>query len=297
MVFILPHVKAFFDRLAIMRAALPKMRDMPVAFGRQSHITMAQLADRPAPDVPWRDDMIAGVGVRIYTPGNAKPQQCFMFIHGGGWVLGDLVSHHMLAAEIAHQLGVMTVAVDYRRAPEHVFPAAHDDCFAVAKALIDRALMKFYVGGDSAGGNLAAATAQKFRQHISGQFLIYPATDMTALTGSVDEFAQGYILEKADLAWFYHQFVPPCIHPKEPRLSPLFGDLSALPPAVVLTCGLDPLRDQGNAYAAAMAAAGNTVVACVLEGLPHACFQLRGAMPAAQEALTQGLKDLVRITA
>jgi acetyl esterase len=298
MTFILPQVKLFLEQIAAMSAGLPKMRDMPVAFGRQSYAAMSQLADRPALDVPWRDDKIAGVSVRIYTPQGAKAQQCFIFMHGGGWVIGDLASHHMLASEIAHQLNVLTVAIDYRLAPEHAFPAAHDDCFAVSKAVIDGAagaMTKIYVGGDSAGGNLAAATAQHYREALAGQLLLYPATDMLALTGSMEEFASGYVLEKADMDWFQAQFVPPGTDPKDIRLSPVYGDLQALPPAVVLTCGLDPLRDQGNAYAAAMRAADTVVEHRVLEGLPHASFQLRAAMPAAQAALTQGLADLVRI--
>jgi acetyl esterase len=298
MVYILPQVQAFLGQIAAMSAGLPKMREMPAAFGRQSYVAVAQLADKPAPDVPWRDETIAGMPVRLYAPLGAKAQQCFLFMHGGGWVIGDLASHHMLAAEIAHQLGVMTLAIDYRLAPEHPFPAAHDDCFAVAKAIIDGALgamTKIIVGGDSAGGNLAAACAQKYREAIAGQLLIYPATDLLALDGSMQEFAHGYMLEKPDMDWFQQQFVPPGVDPKDIRLSPIYGDLQNLPPAVVLTCGLDPLRDQGNAYAAAMRAAGTIVEHHVLEGLPHMSFQLRAAMPAAQAALTQGLADLARI--
>ncbi len=298
MVFVLPQVQAFLDQIAAMSAGAPKMRDMPAAFGRQSYVAVSQLADKPAPDVPWRDDKIADVSVRIYTPKTSKPEHCFIFMHGGGWVIGDLASHHMLAAEIAQQLGAMTVAIDYRLAPEYPFPAAYEDCFDVSKAIIDGALghmTTVYVGGDSAGGNLAAATAQKYRTQIAGQFLIYPATDAAAQSGSMMEFAQGFVLEKADMDWFQQHFLPNTVDLKDARLSPLHGDLHDLPPAVIITCGLDPLRDQGNAYATAMQAAGNVVAHHEIAGLPHMSFQLRAAMPAAQEALTQGLADLVRI--
>jgi acetyl esterase len=298
MVTILPQVQIFLDQVAAMSAGLPKMRDMPLGMARQSYIAMSQLADRPVPDVPWQDSKIAAVGVRVYTPKAARPDQIFIFIHGGGFVIGDLTSHHSLASEIARQLNMCVIAVDYRLAPEHVFPAAHDDVFAVVDAVIHGAhgkMAKILVGGDSAGGNLSAAVAHKYRAAIAGQLLIYPVTDFTAKSGSMLDFANGYILEQGDMDWFINSYIPAHMDKREPRLSPQFGDLQSLPPAVVLTCGLDPLRDQGNIYAEALTGAGNVVVHRQLDGLPHASFQLRGAMPAAQDALTQGLLDLQRI--
>jgi acetyl esterase len=295
MVFVLPQVQTFLNQLAVTRTAAPKLRDMPLALGRKSFTAMVQLADLPAPDVPWHNSHVAKVPVRIYTPRGAAPGATFLFLHGGGFVIGDLHSHHALASEIAHQLNMKLVAADYRLAPEHHYPAAHDDAFAVCGALIAGG-GKVYVGGDSAGGNLAAACAQHYRKALAAQLLLYPATDYAASGGSVQDFAQGYMLEKADMEWFLGHYVPRGTNVKEPRLSPIYGDLAGLPPAVLLTCALDPLRDQGNAYAAAMMAAGVAVVHQQLEGLPHVCFQLRKAMPAAQEALTHALRDVMEIS-
>ena len=191
-----------------------------------------------------------------------------VYYHGGGWVIGDLETHDTLCRELANGAGCAVVAVDYRLGPENRFPAAVDDCIAAtrwvrtnAAALsIDPALLA--VGGDSAGGNLAAVVTIASRDNgeapIVFQLLIYPATDMRRTAPSHTSNGQGYVLTSDTVTYFHDHYIDDAVHDVDWRASPLLHpDLSRLPPAFVLTAGFDPLRDEGLAYADALAAAGN----------------------------------------
>jgi acetyl esterase len=296
MPYILPQVQALLDQMRVL--AQPKLKDLPLDMARAA-ASLSPL-DLPARTLPWQDDSLAGVPVRLYRPETARPGAVFIFYHGGGWVIGDRNVYHSLASHIAAHLDMALVSVDYRLAPEHAFPAAHDDCIAVTRAVLDGqsplgAVDHVLVGGDSAGGNLAAVVAQQFRERIHGQWLAYPVTDVSASAGSMEELGSGYFLEKIDMDWFYDLFVPIGVDRKLPKLSPLYGDLAGLPPAVVITCGLDPLRDQGLAYGDALKAAGTEVSIHSLDGIIHGAFSMRQLLPPAQDMLLTTLSRLDRI--
>lgn len=301
MTFIDQHVAAFLQQMQAMAANAPKMRDLPPVMGRQMFDAMTMMADLPAPPIAHiEDQIIADVPCRIYNPRpeDSSPRPVFLFIHGGGFVIGSLASHNGLAADIAHKLSVTVVAVDYRLAPEHRFPTAHEDCAAVAAALLEgqhaigHPVSGLATGGDSAGGNLAAATANRFKAQTRCQLLLYPVTDFFNTYASAQAFASGYVLEQADMNWFEEQFVPPAVDRRDPRLSPLFADLAGSAPAIIITCSLDPLQDQGKAYADALHRAGVAVDYQLLSGHPHGAFSLRQALPGAQVALTDALKKV-----
>lgn len=297
MSFVLPEVQSLLAQLQAMTAGQPKLRQMPLDIARASMGALGMLADLPAPDVPKRNAEIAGVPVRHYRPANTDPDAVFVYFHGGGFVIGDLDSHDSIVAQIAVHLNMNAIAVHYRLAPEHPYPAPHDDCAAVTRAIIDGGANRIFVGGDSAGGNLAAVIAQRFHNSIHGQLLLYPVTDFSAEGGSMDSYAHGFFLEREDMDWFIDALVQQSASLRDPGLSPAFGSLEALPPCVIVTCGLDPLHDQGAAYARALIAAGNTVRYHNLDGVIHGAFNMRRAIPAAQTMLLQALDDLKAIAA
>ena len=220
------------------------------------------LATGPHGDIP----------LRLYRPAGlaaATPAATLVYYHGGGWVIGDLDTHDVLCRQLADDAGCVVVAVDYRMGPEHRFPAAVDDVLAATRWLQGQAAAlgldarRFAVGGDSAGGNLAAVVALAWRDAfepvaLKFQLLIYPATDMRAVAASHISNGQGYVLTSDTIAYFRGHYLTAEQH-ADWRASPLLhDDLSGLPPALVLTAGFDPLRDEGRQYADALSAAGNT---------------------------------------
>jgi acetyl esterase len=199
-----------------------------------------------------------------------------VYFHGGGWVIGDLDTHDVLCRELANGAGCAVASVDYRMGPEHCFPAAVDDVLAATRWVRREAAMlgldasRLAVGGDSAGGNLAAVAAIAARDAgdlpIAFQLLIYPATDMRRGHPSHQANGQGYLLTRDTMAYFHDHYIDDARHDLDWRASPLLhADLSGLPPALVLTAGYDPLRDEGLAYAEALTAAGNRAA--------HVCFE------------------------
>jgi acetyl esterase len=218
------------------------------------------------------------IPARVYTPrGAVSDGPLVVYYHGGGWVIGSLDSHDRSCRWLAHLAGVRVVAVDYRLAPEHRFPAAVEDAVA-AYAYIASHPHEFgadparlAVAGDSAGGNLAAVVAQSV--HDAGvpapalQCLIYPATDLAVDHPSVDIFARGYGLTKRTMEWYKDHYVPDHPQRRDPRASPIYAeDLSGLPRAYIATAVADPLRDEGEAYAARLREAG---VPVNLQRHPH----------------------------
>ncbi len=266
----------------------------PVA--RQMFAAMANMFDAPAPALPFTDTHFPGPGgdvpVRIYQPhGNTAAAPVMIYFHGGGWVIGSVAEYHSVTATMAEALGMTVVSVDYRLSPEHPFPAPMDDCIAAANwvaaspAAIAHPVSGICLSGDSAGGNLTAVVAQACARKLSilGQFLIYPAVDFTDQTGSMLEFAEKHLLTKADMDWFGD-----CYHGaqdlSDPRLSPLkAASLAGQPPALVMTCSLDPLRDQGRAYACKLIAHGVPTDFQELSGHIHGAVNVRAAVPSAHE--------------
>ena len=236
----------------------------------------------------------------------AGPGPVIVYFHGGGWVIGDLDTHDSLCAEIARVAQMTVVSVDYRLAPEHPFPAATDDAIAATRWLaetpkaVGHDITGLIPAGDSAGGNLAAVVSQalhgKLPVPIVAQWLIYPGVDMTAATGSMADFAEGHLLTAAGMQWFSAHYMGPEPDLMHAHASPLHSDLAGQPPAMVFTCGLDPFRDQGRAYAAKLIAAGVDVSFLEAAGQIHGCFTLRAAIPSTQgdlHACLAALKLLV----
>ncbi|HEY5347634.1 MAG TPA: alpha/beta hydrolase, partial [Rhizomicrobium sp.] len=239
------------------------------------------------------------IGIRIYTPLNAPegPLPGLVFFHGGGFVLGDLDTHDGLCRALCNESGCRTVSVDYRLAPEHPFPAAVEDSWAATQWVAQNAASlgidaaRLAVGGDSAGGNLAAVVAQLANgggPKLVYQLLIYPVAQMASdgETASMRENAKGYFLERESMDWYTRCYAPDPEHRGDPRLSPLLcKDLAGLPPAYVVTAGYDPLHDEGRDYADALAKAGVPVTYVNYPGMIHGFFSFRGYIPKAREAV------------
>ncbi len=243
---------------------------------------------------------IAGPGgpipVRIYEPeGGRAVKPVLVFFHGGGFVVGSLESHHGVCCALAAKADAVVVSVAYRLAPEHRFPAGVDDALAATRWAIREAASlggdprAVSVGGDSAGGNLAAVVSQETRSDAVRpvlQILVYPATDLTRALPSHRMFRDGFMLTERGLDFYLDQYLNDVNEKKDPRGSPLFAkDLSGLPPAVVITAGFDPLRDEGRAYADAMRAAGVRVDYTCVEGSIHGFFSFGGVMDHARRAV------------
>ncbi len=237
------------------------------------------------------------LSIRVYRPvdaGDATP--CMMFFHGGGWVIGTVDTHNLVCRALTEALDATVVSVEYRLAPEHVFPAAPDDCTAATKWVAENGAeigvdgSRLAVCGDSAGGNLAAIATQDCADgpKISAQALVYPATDFSDQgRKSLVRNGEGYLLTAASMAWFAGHYVPVGVDLGDVRLSPINGELSGLPPAIVFTAEYDPLLDEGKDYADALAAAGVEVEYHMIEGQIHTYFTQVGFMDASLETVAK----------
>jgi acetyl esterase len=293
------NVRVLLDQMKA--AALPKLWELAPPAARAA-MRSRLLGGKPAPIGKVEDRKIPGpageIAVRIYTPVDAKADVLpgLVFFHGGGFVIGDLETHDDLCRWLANGSGCRVVSVDYRLAPECPFPAAVNDCFSATKYVAGHAAdfglnpAQLAVGGDSAGGNLAAVVCQLARADgpkIHFQLLIYPVTQLGQPdTPSMKENEKGYFLERESMAWFTRMYCPDAAHHGDARMSPLLAkDLSGLPPAYVATAGFDPLRDEGKAYADKLDAAGVPVTYVNYPGMIHGFFSLRGLIPKAREAV------------
>jgi acetyl esterase len=308
----MPYVRPDVANLLAMLAAQPgpKLNEISPAEGRAMMLGMRQLLERPRGEISSTDLVLpGGIKARLYTPAGSSDGRVVAYYHGGGWVIGDLDTHDSLCAEIALQLHMRVVSVDYRLAPEAPFPAATEDCIAATRwiagspAELGGPVAGIIPAGDSAGGNLAAAVTRELHGQlpapIVAQWLIYPATDMTATEGSMVEFADGYLLTRESMDWFHDHFMTGAEDRKlHPWASPLHAEsLEGLPPALVFTCGLDPLRDQGRAYAARLIESGVRVLYREAAGQIHGCFALRQGIPSAQDDLLANVADLKALLA
>lgn len=228
---------------------------------------------------------------RVYRPVGEGPFPTVVLLHGGGFVIGDLDTHAAMARSIAAGAQAVVVAVDYRLAPEAKFPAAAEDAIAAVRDVQSR-LPEYggnevlAVAGDSAGGNLSAVAAQHV-PGIAAQLLVYPATDVLGEYASREENATGYFLDQPTLIWFIGHYADTASDLDDPRISPLHGELAGQPPAVVVTAEYDPLRDEGIAYADALAAAGVPVHQTTYPGLIHGFFDMGPWSPACQRAIDE----------
>lgn len=246
------------------------------------------------------------MSARRYVPdGSGSPalSALLLYFHGGGFVIGDLDTHDSLCRLICRDGGIQVISVDYRLAPEHKAPAAVDDAYAAYQWALDHAAglgaTRIVVGGDSAGGNLAAVVAQQARDSElplpALQLLLYPVTDLSSDTRSKTLFADGYFLGKRDMDWFAGHYLDGAeVSAQDPLVSPLLSeDLSGLPPALVVTAGFDPLRDEGNRYARALREAGVVVDLREERSMIHAFanfFPLGGGSATATGAMISALR-------
>lgn len=254
-----------------------------------------------------RDSRIPGpagdVPVRIYTPDAGEaPRPVLVYLHGGGFVVGSIDSHDGLCRALAHAASIVVVSVGYRLAPEHPFPAGLEDATAVTRWIIANAASvggdprKVAIGGDSAGGNLSAGVALACRHDPippAFQLLLYPATDATRSLPSHRDFREGFFLTEASISFFVESYVPDPRDREDPRVSPLFTkDLSGAPPALVMTAGFDPLRDEGRAYAERLREAGVAVELREYEGAIHGFVSMAGLLAIGREALDDAVRAL-----
>jgi acetyl esterase len=251
-------------------------------------------------DVDARDARVPGHAgeraARVYTPRGARgPSPGLIWFHGGGFVFGSIASHDAVCRALASRARVVVVSVDYRLAPESPFPAAADDAVAATRGVLACAAdfgidpRAVAVGGDSAGGNLSAVVAQALRGDASRpalQLLVYPATDCRRGAPSHAQFRDGFLLTKASIDWFMARYLPDPAAILDPRASPLLApDVVGVAPALVITAGFDPLRDEGTAYAEKMREAGVTVESWCCEGLLHGFFAMAGSSHEANRVL------------
>ncbi len=240
-------------------------------------------------DIPVRDER--AVGLRIYRPGGlAGPMPMFVWIHGGGFVLGNVANYDPLCSFIAHATRALVISVDYRLAPEHPAPAGIHDCFDALTWLANHAATlgadpgRIAIGGDSAGGNLAAVTTQLLRDEtdvqLAAQVLIYPVVDSTCLRRSKIVHSNGPILTRRETDTYFRLYLgagPVVLAADDPLISPLLGRLDGLPPALVQTAGLDPLRDEGLEYGRRLAALGIETTVTNYPYAPHGFASFPGA--------------------
>ena len=284
-------------------SGLPPMYEGTPEEGRAAFVALTAGARAPEQVVPVgavEDRTVPGaeaeLRARVYRPEGAGPFPTVVFFHVGGWVTGDLETHDNQARSVARHGRAVVVSVDYRLAPEHPFPAAVDDAVAAARwAAAHLGELggddRLAVAGDSAGGNLAAVVAQQLHADgtpVTAQFLIYPAVDSAGDYPSRVENAKGYFLEQPTMDWFYGHYAGGFDDAADPRLSPLrAADLSGLAPALVVTAEFDPLRDECEAYAEALRAAGVPVQQQRYDGLIHGFFDMGPISAAAQAAIDE----------
>ena len=246
--------------------------------------------------VPGTDGSIP---VRVYVPdGGTAPRPALVFFHGGGWVRGSLNTHDNLCRSLANGAACVVVSVDYRMAPEHVFPAAVDDCVAVTRWVADNAAnlgidaTRIAVGGDSAGGNLAAVVALVLRD-VDGpdlvyQLLLYPVIDRNFETPSYVDNAEGYMLTREAMRYYWRTYQPDEALADDPRASPIRArDLSGLPPALVITAEYDPLRDEGHAYARRLEAEGVPTIYSEYAGTVHGFITSAGVLDLGKQGVRE----------
>jgi len=294
-----PQIQALLEK----GAGVPATNTLPVAAARAQYEARIALMAPAAAIASAAEQVVAGPGgglrLRIYRPLGAGPFPLLVFFHGSGFVLCSLDTHDGICRNLCAGGGCVVVSVDYRLAPEHKFPAGLDDCVFATRwaadhaAVLDADAHRMGIAGDSAGGNLAAAAALRLRDEggpaLCGQLLIYPVTDYhTPGTASYRENAEGYGLTRDTMVWFWDHYLADPADAANPLASPLRADsLADLPPALVVTAEYDPLRDEGEAYAARLRAAGVPVAMSRWDGMNHGFFFWVGVVDRAADAMAE----------
>jgi acetyl esterase len=289
-----PDARRVVDLIAL--AGAKPLSALPPAAARLQYRNTRRVMQNPPQDVKSVRDLDAdGITLRFYEGVGAPPGPCLVFLHGGGWVIGDIESHDGVCRQLANEAVCRVISVNYRLAPEHPFPAAVDDAAAAFRwvvanaATLDVDPARIAVGGDSAGGNLAAVLALMGRDGAIPppcfQLLIYPATDLACATASYARYNSDVTLTADTMLWFRDQYIGAAGDPADWRISPLRADLAGAAPAFVLTAGYDPLCDEGIAYAAALDAAGVRTAHLHMPGQVHGFITMGRVIRAADTAL------------
>jgi len=280
--------------------AQPSLDQVPASEARRLYRETRAALRPTAPALPVVGDLNAegtagSIPLRLYRPSNGV-LPALIYFHGGGWVLGDLDTHDAVCRQIAAQAGVVVIAVDYRLAPEHPFPAAVDDCYGATAWISANAVAlgvdntRLAVGGDSAGGGLATVVTLMARSggpSLKYQILVYPVTDLRAQTESYSKYADGYLLTRNMMRWFIAQYATTEDDVRDWRASPLLApSVDGVPPALVITAGLDPLRDEGEAYARRLEEAGVPVDYMCLGGMIHGFLTMGGRIDTANRTVS-----------
>ena len=304
-----PQIRTLLDQLALM----PAWYEVPLDEARQQRVQSTPVLNGPPEPVQKVEDReIPGPGgtipLRIYTPEGEAPLPLLVYFHGGGWVLSNLDTHDMLCRKLANRASCIVVSVDYRLAPEHKFPAAVEDSYAATSWVAEHAselygdATRLAVGGDSAGGNLAAVTTQIAREQgspaIFFQFLIYPVTDQYPASTQRKSFlenGEGYFLTREGMRRFLHHYLERPEQGSDPRFAPLLTkDLSGLPPALIVTAEYDPLLDEGELYAQRLQEAGVPVTLKRYDGMIHGFFSMAGVIDHSNKAIDETAAILKR---
>src|SRR5689334_1087067 len=295
---VLPQVRALLDEFE--KQGLPPFEQMSVTQARMVTLGFRDLQGEPENVAEVREILVPGpagaLPVRLYYPAKGEALPLVVYFHGGGWVIGDLEIVDRPCRALANASRCIVASVNYRLSPETKFPGPAEDCYAATRWLAEHAKdigangRFLAVAGDSAGGTLAAVVSQMARDRggpaISYQVLIYPVTVPAEGNqfASYRDNAEGYLLTKAGLEWFWNHYLASSADGKNPYASPLHAaDLSRLPPAIVITAEFDPLRDEGQEYAKRLQAAGVKVKTSHYPGLIHGFFWMAGALSAGKD--------------
>jgi len=286
-----PQVAALLERVA--RSPLPPYHSVPPFVARRIYRdTRAVLASVAPPVAESRLLIFDRLAVRAYRPVSGEVLPALVYFHGGGWTIGDLDTHDVLCRQLANGARCAVFSVDYRLAPEAPFPAAVEDCLAATRFVVSNAAKlkvnanQVAVGGDSAGGNLAAVVTLHRELPLAFQLLIYPATDQRCDTDSHRRNGEGYLLTREGIEFFRGCYLPEKKHWADWRASPLLAASHAgLPPAFVITAGYDPLRDEGREYAERLAQAGVEVAYREYSDMVHGFLLFGGVLDTARTAV------------
>ncbi|MGN6057876.1 MAG: alpha/beta hydrolase [Sphingomicrobium sp.] len=299
--FIRPDVRQFLDYIEDLNR--PKGHEVGPEAARKMMVASRYAFEPEAREITVARDIAGPVPLRLYDArAERDPGPLLVFIHGGGWVIGDIETHEPFCIDLAIELDLPIVAVDYRLAPENPFPAALEDSLAAVRWIasgaeeLGRTPTSLFLAGDSAGGNLSAVVSGALRDEpaaapVIGQWLIYPAADPCVRYPSYDQFCEGHLLTKASMDWFEESYAGA---KDDRRYSPLLAGTEGLPPTFVVTAALDPIRDQGRAYAAACARAGVETIYWEAPGTIHGFLNLRKGIPSGQEDFARCLTYLKR---
>jgi acetyl esterase len=300
-----PQLQAMRDQRE--RDHVPPLYDMSLTEARAADLASIRAGGGdPEPVGDVTDLTIPGPGgelpLRLYRPEGQRPLPVLLYFFGGGWVLGTIDTADGVSRSLANATGALVAVVGYRLAPEHPFPAAADDCYAALCWVAEHAAgigadpARIAVGGDSAGGNLAAGVALRARDTgpaLAGQLLVYPNTDQLADDESMRTADDPFLFNRHSVAWYRQHYLAGPGDAADPLASPLrAGSLAGLPPALVITAEFDPLRDQGAAYARRLAGAGVPAELSCYPGMAHGFFTMAGTVDASRAAIAQAAAHL-----